>query len=324
MSEKKYDLFISHASEDKDEIVRPLATILEKLSVCVWYDEFSLQLGDSLSVSIDKGLQESRFGLLVLSKAFIAKNWTDYEYRSLLTRQNGGEKVILPLWYGIDADEVKKYSLYLGGIKALSITKETLGKAVDAILQVVRPDIWKELRMRSFLKKKIAEAEPKVMKVSDIKMQTTRQSQLTPQQLVRSKAVYYGIGKHFNYSFDRCVELYELDFVPEREHNDGFPPRDQRMFPIGNFFLAWKTLLWQNPPCSSKPTMKSMKEIGAFVTATRKRQGATQLDLAQLSGVGRRFVVELESGKDSLHAGKVLRVLETLGIGLTLDEPRGL
>jgi hypothetical protein len=217
MSEKKYDLFISHASEDKDEIVRPLATILEKLSVCVWYDEFSLQLGDSLSVSIDKGLQESRFGLLVLSKAFIAKNWTDYEYRSLLTRQNGGEKVILPLWYGIDADEVKKYSLYLGGIKALSITKETLGKAVDAILQVVRPDIWKELRMRSFLKKKIAEAEPKVMKLSDIKMQTTRQSQLTPQQLVRSKAVYYGIGKHFNYSFDRCVELYELDLVPERE-----------------------------------------------------------------------------------------------------------
>lgn len=96
------------------------------------------------------------------------------------------------------------------------------------------------------------------------------------------------------------------------------------MFPIGNFFLAWKTLLWQNPSCSSNPTMKSMKEIGAFVTATRKRQGATQLDLAQLSGVGRRFVVELESGKDSLHAGKVLRVLETLGIGLTLDEPRGL
>ena len=217
MNDKKYDIFISHASEDKDEIVRPLATILEKLSVCVWYDEFSLQLGDSLSASIDKGLQESRYGLLVLSKAFMSKNWTDYEYRSLLTRQNRGEKVILPLWYGIDADEVKKYSLYLAGIKALSITKETLGKAVDAILQVVRPDIWKELRMRSFLKKKIAEAEPKVMKLSDIKMQTKRQSQLTPQQLVRSKAIYYGIGKHFNYSFNRCVELYELDLVPERE-----------------------------------------------------------------------------------------------------------
>ena len=71
-------------------------------------------------------------------------------------------------------------------------------------------------------------------------------------------------------------------------------------------------------------TMKTMKEIGAFVAVTRKRQGATQLDLAQLSGVGRRFVVELEAGKESLHAGKVLRVLETLGIGLALEEPRGL
>ena len=74
----------------------------------------------------------------------------------------------------------------------------------------------------------------------------------------------------------------------------------------------------------SSTIMKTMKEIGSFVAATRKRQGATQLDLAQLSGVGRRFVVELEAGKESLHAGKVLRVLETLGIGLALEEPRGL
>lgn len=46
--EKKYDIFISHASEDKDSLVRPLTTVLERLSVRVWYDEFSLQLGDSL------------------------------------------------------------------------------------------------------------------------------------------------------------------------------------------------------------------------------------------------------------------------------------
>lgn len=97
MEDKKYDLFISHASEDKDEIVRPMATILERLSVRVWYDEFSLQLGDSLTASIDKGLRLSRYGLLVLSKAFIGKNWPDYEYRSLLTRQIDGESVILPL-----------------------------------------------------------------------------------------------------------------------------------------------------------------------------------------------------------------------------------
>lgn len=65
---KKYDVFISHASEDKDAIARPLATMLERLSVRVWYDEFSLKLGDSLTSAIDKGLQESRYGLVILSK----------------------------------------------------------------------------------------------------------------------------------------------------------------------------------------------------------------------------------------------------------------
>ena len=70
--------------------------------------------------------------------------------------------------------------------------------------------------------------------------------------------------------------------------------------------------------------MKSIREIGEFVASTRKKQGATQLDLAQMAGVGRRFVVELEAGKESLHVGKVLRVLETLGVDLRLEEPRGL
>lgn len=100
--DKKYDIFISHASEDKDAIVRLLATILERLSVRVWYDEFSLQLGDSLTASIDKGLQESKYGLVVLSKAFLSKRWPEYEYRSLMTREIDGERVILPLWQESD------------------------------------------------------------------------------------------------------------------------------------------------------------------------------------------------------------------------------
>ena len=70
--------------------------------------------------------------------------------------------------------------------------------------------------------------------------------------------------------------------------------------------------------------MESMRELGAAVAAARKKQGATQLDLAQMAGVGRRFVVELEAGKESLQAGRVLRVLRALGIGLAIKEPRGL
>ena len=88
--DKEWDVFVSHASEDKDLIVRQLADILEKLQIKIWYDEFSLKIGDSLSKSIDEGLQKSRFGIIIISKYFLAKRWTDYEYRSLLSMEENG------------------------------------------------------------------------------------------------------------------------------------------------------------------------------------------------------------------------------------------
>ena len=215
--DKKYDIFISHASEDKDAIVRPLATILERLSVRVWYDESSLQLGDSLTATIDRGLQESRYGLVVLSKAFLSKQWPEYEYRSLMTREIDGERVILPLWYDVTKEDVKSFSLYLADIMALPISRANFGKIVPAILKKVRPDIYQELRMRGVLRKAVAEGTPKLAKMSEIKSATTKQSKLTKQQLIRSKAVYYGIGRHLNKTFDDYVDQYELDVVPERE-----------------------------------------------------------------------------------------------------------
>ena len=69
--------------------------------------------------------------------------------------------------------------------------------------------------------------------------------------------------------------------------------------------------------------MSDMKELGAFVANERKRQGITQLELSQAADVGRRFIVELESGKETIHAGKLLKVLATLGIDFSLTAPEG-
>ncbi len=69
-----YDVFICHASEDKEKLVRPLAKSLTRLGLRVWYDEFELRVGDRLRRSIDKGLVNSRFGIVVLSKHFSKKN----------------------------------------------------------------------------------------------------------------------------------------------------------------------------------------------------------------------------------------------------------
>ena len=69
--------------------------------------------------------------------------------------------------------------------------------------------------------------------------------------------------------------------------------------------------------------MSSMKELGALVAKVRKAQGVSQLELSQAADVGRRFVVELEDGKETIQAGKMLKVMSVLGIRTKFAEPQG-
>ena len=126
-----YDVFICHASEDKESFVRPLAIALQSEHVEVWYDEFSLTLGDSIRRSIDKGLRQSRFGIVVLSPAFFAKNWPQYELDGLVEREmKGRDKVILPIWHDVGSEDVMRYSPSLGGRKAVR-SAQGIQKVVD-------------------------------------------------------------------------------------------------------------------------------------------------------------------------------------------------
>jgi hypothetical protein len=107
---KQWDAFISHASEDKDEFVRPLVAALQAEGLRIWYDEFTLTVGDSLRRSIDEGLLNSRYSIVILSPHFLQKGWTQHELDGLLARQIGGQKVILPVWHNITRDELMRYS----------------------------------------------------------------------------------------------------------------------------------------------------------------------------------------------------------------------
>lgn len=119
-SPKKWDVFISHATEDKDDFVRPLAKALRDSGVSVWFDEFSLKLGDSLRASIDFGLANSRYGVVVLSKNFFAKHWPVQELNGLSARESEGKTVILPIWHKINATEVREQSPILADKLAVS------------------------------------------------------------------------------------------------------------------------------------------------------------------------------------------------------------
>ncbi len=135
---RTYDVFISHASEDKGEVVRPLALALQNAGLAVWYDEFELRIGDSLRRKIDRGLASSRFGIVVLSKAFFGRGWPEYELDGLVTRAVSGDQILLPIWHGVTKAEVIGYSPSLADKLARSTTSHTVEEIAAEIVDVVR------------------------------------------------------------------------------------------------------------------------------------------------------------------------------------------
>jgi TIR domain len=133
-----YDAFISHASEDKADFVRPLAERLREEHIEVWYDEFTLRVGDSLRRSIDKGLSQSRFGVVVLSPSFFAKGWPQRELDGLVAREIEERGILLPIWHGVTREEVLAYSPPLADKLAAS-SASGIEQVVSQLCDVIRP-----------------------------------------------------------------------------------------------------------------------------------------------------------------------------------------
>lgn len=139
--QQSWQFFICHATEDKEEIARPLADALTSRGFDVWYDEFSLTLGDSLRRKIDQGLAESRYGIVILSPNFFAKDWPQKELDALVSREaQSGETIILPIWHNIDRKTVSKFSALLADRIAVS-TSKSLDHVVGAIINAVNCNI---------------------------------------------------------------------------------------------------------------------------------------------------------------------------------------
>ena len=102
----EYDVFISHASEDKEAFVEPLIAELEGLGLRVWYDRDQIRLGDDFRVKMDEGLRRSRFGVVVLSPSF-SKYWPETELSALFQQESAfDQKRILPVFHGLSPKEV--------------------------------------------------------------------------------------------------------------------------------------------------------------------------------------------------------------------------
>jgi hypothetical protein len=135
------DVFLSHATEDKEDIARPLRDALVERSVTVWFDELQMKVGQSIRQEIEAGIAGCRFGVVIVSPHFFAKQWTQAELDALFgKRMDQGQNLVLPIWHHVSKDEVSQHSPLLAGVFALNTAVSTVDEIADSLVEVVRGD----------------------------------------------------------------------------------------------------------------------------------------------------------------------------------------
>lgn len=143
----QYDVFLSHASEDKDDVARPLAVLLQERGLRVWYDELEFRIGDNIVEKLSKGINASRFGIVVFSKAFIdqAKNWTRHELDTLEYLWITENRIIFPVWHKITLQEIREFRVSLANIYGRSTATHTNEEIANEIQDVIAEFDLKEI-----------------------------------------------------------------------------------------------------------------------------------------------------------------------------------
>lgn len=134
-----YDVFVSHAWEDKSGFVDEFVAELRKLGIKVWYDTSEIKWGDSMRARIDDGLKKSRFGVAVLSPNYIkeGKYWTKQELDGLFQLESINGKMLLPIWHNLTKKEVMEYSPIIGGKLAMSTATMTPAEIAKELLRLL-------------------------------------------------------------------------------------------------------------------------------------------------------------------------------------------
>lgn len=129
-----YDVFISHASIDKEAVARPLSKALQARGLSVWLDEEQLQVGDSIRREIDLALAQSRFGIVILSPSYLESEWTKKELDALFTKEKYQNKTILPVAHQVSREDIEAFSPMLADKITLSVGEgtEVLADAIQA------------------------------------------------------------------------------------------------------------------------------------------------------------------------------------------------
>ena len=138
LSAEEYDVFVSHAYEDKEAFVDEFVEALRNQGLKVWYDTDKLKWGDSMREKIDKGLAKSRYGVVVLSPNYIAehKYWTKADLNGLFQVETVNGKTILPIWHNLTKKQVVEYSPIIADRKAMTTALMTPQEVAEALKEL--------------------------------------------------------------------------------------------------------------------------------------------------------------------------------------------
>ena len=221
---KRWDVFISHASEDKEAVAVPLAKGLQGAAVRVWLDQEQLRIGDSLRASIDEGLAKSRFGVVIISAAFLRKQWPARELNGLMALEEDGHKVILPVWHGVTKSEVAEHSPILADRLAAD-TKRGVAFVAASIADVVfDPKNGSPSAEAPSLGRRFMELLDATSSASTIRTFLIAHPAIFLQAFV-ARDVWFEPGDESK-GFDLCVNLHEPSMPPQSQLLVFLPPSD--------------------------------------------------------------------------------------------------
>jgi len=135
----EYDVFVSHAWEDKESFADEFVKELRNLGAKVWYDTTQMKWGDSMRAKIDDGLKKSRFGVVVLSPNYIAehKYWTKTELDGLFQMESINGKTLLPIWHNLTKQQVMNYSPIIASKLAMSTALMTAQEIANELIKLL-------------------------------------------------------------------------------------------------------------------------------------------------------------------------------------------
>ena len=133
MNRSQPDTFICHASEDKEAIALPIHKALTEVGIYAWLDESEIRLGQSIRQKIDEGLANCKSATIILSRPFLAKNWTQYEMDGIVGRQMQREILLFPIQHGITIEEIRDYSPSLAGLSLWNSSDHSPAKIASEI-----------------------------------------------------------------------------------------------------------------------------------------------------------------------------------------------